>query len=396
MSKEADKTTTTSAASTSEYFTEADDDDEEEETFPPLRCEADDEEEEDDNMIGGKCNGKTIDENSTEREDDEEDEIMDNADRKEVYQSDSIVRLAPPSTLSTKSTTKNKSSRKMPKVSAQRRQTIDSMDLRQLVLRNNNNNDVRSKIMQSFNLNKNQIIIDYNILAFMENRDIEDDNAMEARMKKFINSFKKNYKGIQHIEYKIDNKLYCAIDIIYFLPILFNKFESRDMSNINRKTLDDIIKRLDVLSEKLLANTKDVQKPVSMEISSDNIQETPITSEDSSKHSSVVVKPAKKITSPESPNDRNIRLYSIGIDFYLMCRKKQNFVDGQKNLEKKYGKCHLLKTWNNRTDVKDIGKLILLKFPHMKWNARTNILTNSKNKPTSEADLLTYLNKVIK
>ena len=89
-------------------------------------------------------------------------------------------------------------------------------------------------------------------------------------------------------------------------------------------------------------------------------------------------------------------MYSIGNDFYLMCRKKQNFVDGQKNLKRKYGNCRLLKTWNNHIDIKDIGKKILHKFPQMKWNARTNILTNSKNKQVSETELLHFLVKVLK
>ena len=291
-----------------------------------------------------------------------------------------------------------------------RRQTIDTTNLRQLVLRNNNNNEIRSKLTQTLNLNKNQIIIDYNILAFMENREIESDHIMENRMTKFINSFKKKYKGIQHIEYKINNKLFCAIDIIYFLPILFNKSENRELAQLNRKNIDAILERLDLLSEKLLPKTTklaplNTQKKTlstnNLSSSSSNNSTNNIIPENYAQNATTSIdssgKNQKKTNKqPETMGDRNIRLYQIGSDYYLMCRKKQNFVDGQKNLEKKYGKCRLLKVWNNRNDVKYIGKLILSKFPHMKWNARTNILSNSKNKQVSENDLLNYLIKVIK
>lgn len=429
-------------ASSNEYFTEADDDDE---PFPRLRCDDDDEDmdtaapvtdtdkkttdeqqphdEQSQDAKSDKKRTSDDDDDDDEDADDDTDYEMSNADRKEVYESDSIVRIQPavaPKTSTTKNKPSgNKSRNKMPKAPVQRRQTIDSMDLRQLVLRNNTNSDIRSKLMQSFSLNKNQIVIDYNILAFMENRDLEDDAAMEARMKKFISAFKKNYKGVQHIEYKIDNKLYCAIDIVYFLPILFNKFENKELSQLNRKTLNDIVRRLDTLSAKITgkpvpssarsAKQSQVEKsPTAAASSSVFAGKSPISETDEededeemnggSKDAAPASK-AKKATSTSNAgtNDRNIRLYAIGNDFYMMCRKRQNFVDGQKNLEKKYGKCcRLIKTWNNRTDVKDIGKSILVKFPHMKWNARTNILTNSKSKPVSEGDLLNYLVKVIK
>ena len=286
-----------------------------------------------------------------------------------------------------------------------RRQTIDTTNLRQLVLRNNNNNEIRSKLTQTLNLNKNQIIIDYNILAFMENREIENDSIMESRMAKFISNFKKNYKGIQHIEYKINNKLFCAIDIIYFLPILFNKSENRELAQLNRKSIDAIMERLDLLSEKLLPKSTKLtplnkSKSNTSSSSSHNVTIPEIFTQTASTSSDATLKTTKKTNKINMPSDavadRNIRLYQIGSDYYLMCRKKQNFVDGQKNLEKKYGKCRLLKVWNNRNDVKYIGKLILSKFPHMKWNARTNILSNSKNKQVSENDLLNYLIKVIK
>lgn len=239
-----------------------------------------------------------------------------------------------------------------------RRQTVDTLDLRQLVLRNNVNNDIRSKLVQSLNMNKNQIVIDYNVLAFMENTEVESDEEMEVRMKRFIETLRRDYIGIQYMEYRSDNKLYCVMDIVYFLPVLFNRAEHRELAKLNRKSLDEILERLDNLSS--------IKKPEA---------------------------PTEEVT---EDGDRNIRLYSIGSDFYLMCRKKQNVIDGQKNLEKKFGKCRLLKTWNNRTNVKDIGKLILQKFPHLKWNARTNIITNSRLKEVSENDLLNYLVKNIK
>lgn len=321
---------------------------------------------------------------------------------------------------------------------AKRRQTIDTFDLRRLVLNNNTNNDIRSKMLQSFNLSKNQIVIDYNILAFLENRDVESDDIMESRMIKFINNFKNNYKGIQHIEYKINNKLFCSLDIIYFLPILFNRHESQELIHLNSKSLDIILDRLNVLTEKILTSinsTHNSNADTIKNVGCNNArklktQQSMSSTTSPTKHdggggnvnntngngSSVTI-PVKSMatvassvatkmdtTTASSSNvfertvtpERNIRLYQIGGDFYLMCRKRQNFIDGQKNLEKKYGKCRLLKTWNNRNDVKNIGKLILNKFPSMKWNARTNILTNSKSKPISENDLLNYLIKIVK
>lgn len=260
----------------------------------------------------------------------------------------------------------------------QRRQTIDSYDLRQLVLRNNTQTDLHSKFLHSINLNKNQVIVDYNVLAFLENNEIEDNSIMEARMIKFISKLKSDYKSIQYIEYKIDNQLFCAIDLVYFLPILMHYTQNRDLIDLQRRTFEDIYKRLDSVLNYL------------MPASSSKTLQLPPTDSDSSS----LLKDEEKQSTVES--DRNIRLYQIGTDFYLMCRKKQHFVDGQKNIEKKYGKCKLLKTWKNHTDTKKIGKLILSKFPHLKWNARTNIISNSPHKHVSENELLNYLVKVIK
>lgn len=98
-----------------------------------------------------------------------------------------------------------------------------------------------------------------------------------------------------------------------------------------------------------------------------------------------------------STDIRNIYLYTIdNDDFYLMCRKQQNFADGQKNIEKKYGDYKLLKIWENKSNIKEIVKMINLKFPNLKWNARSNILKNSKNKKISSSEILKYISKVMK
>ncbi|ACD03530.1 hypothetical protein MdSGHV071 [Musca domestica salivary gland hypertrophy virus] len=227
---------------------------------------------------------------------------------------------------------------------------------------------------------------------------------------------------------------------------LLNRTESMNniMSRLDdiQKPIHDILKRLDTINKKLNSATKttttatvNTQTPVSNKSSSASTQpaksksiaskrksiDTPLPSSSPApkkKRSNSEVKQKKSAkeddgsggddddeqTGSDTDGDevkksmeRNIRLYSIGSsDFYLMCRKKQNVIDGQKNLEKKFGQCNLLKTWNNRTNVKDIGKLILQKFPHLKWNARTNIITNCRNKQVSQSDLLSYLVKTIK
>lgn len=227
---------------------------------------------------------------------------------------------------------------------------------------------------------------------------------------------------------------------------LLNRTESMNniMSRLDdiQKPIHDILKRLDTINKKLNSATKttttatvNTQTPVSNKSSASTQPaksksiaskrksiDTPLPSSSSpapkKKRSNSEVKQKKSAkeddgsggddddeqTGSDTDGDdvkksmeRNIRLYSIGSsDFYLMCRKKQNVIDGQKNLEKKFGQCNLLKTWNNRTNVKDIGKLILQKFPHLKWNARTNIITNCRNKQVSQSDLLSYLVKTIK
>lgn len=229
---------------------------------------------------------------------------------------------------------------------------------------------------------------------------------------------------------------------------LLNRTESMNniMSRLDdiQKPIHDILKRLDTINKKLNSATKttttatvNTQTPVSNKSSASSVSQpaksksiaskrksidTPLPSSSSSpapkkKRANSEVKQKKSAkeddgsgvdddeqTGSDTDGDevkksmeRNIRLYSIGSsDFYLMCRKKQNVIDGQKNLEKKFGQCNLLKTWNNRTNVKDIGKLILQKFPHLKWNARTNIITNCRNKQVSQSDLLSYLVKTIK
>ncbi len=230
---------------------------------------------------------------------------------------------------------------------------------------------------------------------------------------------------------------------------LLNRTESMNniMSRLDeiQKPIHDILKRLDTINKKLNTvnsaatrttgtSTANTQTPVSNKSSSVSQPaksksiaskrksiDTPLPSSSSAskkkRSNSEVANKQKKNTNNDNEDDdddehtgsdtdgdevkksmeRNIRLYSIGSsDFYLMCRKKQNVIDGQKNLEKKFGQCNLLKTWNNRTNVKDIGKLILQKFPHLKWNARTNIITNCRNKQVSQSDLLSYLVKTIK
>lgn len=347
-------------------------------------------------------------------DDDEDNNNNDNGDHKEknnaknqsmIYESDSIVKISkqpvvelPPTTNNIVNNTKSSGGRKTKnsKPAAKRRQTIDSMDLRQLVLRNNNINDLRAKFVQSIDVNKHQVIVDYNILAFMENTEPESDDLMEERMKKFIEKFKKNYTNVQHIEYKIDNKLYCAIDMIYFLPMLFRQFEYRQNLAENRKILDDILKRLDRLTTEKTKNESSSSSTGPPPSKKKRKVEHPVVSDTEDENATAVA--TNTTTTTQESGEKNIRLYSIGSggDFYLMCRKKQNFVDGQKNLQKKYGKCKLLKTWNNRIDVKDIGKLILVKFPQMKWNARTNILTNVKGREISETDLVNHLVKTLK
>lgn len=228
---------------------------------------------------------------------------------------------------------------------------------------------------------------------------------------------------------------------------LLNRTETMNniMSRLDdiQKPIHDILKRLDTINKKLNTATKttttatvNTQTPVSNKSSASSVSQpaksksiaskrksidTPLPSSSSAapkkKRANSEVKQKKSAkeddgsgvdddeqTGSDTDGDevkksmeRNIRLYSIGSsDFYLMCRKKQNVIDGQKNLEKKFGQCNLLKTWNNRTNVKDIGKLILQKFPHLKWNARTNIITNCRNKQVSQSDLLSYLVKTIK
>lgn len=226
---------------------------------------------------------------------------------------------------------------------------------------------------------------------------------------------------------------------------LLNRTESMNniMSRLDdiQKPIHDILKRLDTINKKLNTATRttgtstvNTQTPVSNKSSSAAVPaksksiaskrksiDTPLPSSSPApkkKRANSEVKQKKSTkeddgsgvddddeqTGSDTDGDevkksmeRNIRLYSIGSsDFYLMCRKKQNVIDGQKNLEKKFGQCNLLKTWNNRTNVKDIGKLILQKFPHLKWNARTNIITNCRNKQVSQSDLLSYLVKTIK
>lgn len=233
---------------------------------------------------------------------------------------------------------------------------------------------------------------------------------------------------------------------------LLNRTESMNniMSRLDdiQKPIQDILKRLDTINKKLNTATRttttatvNTQTPVSNKSSSAASSvpaksksiaskrksiDTPLPSSSSSSSSSTPKKKRANSEVKQKKNakeddgsgggdddeqtgsdtdgdevkksmERNIRLYSIGSsDFYLMCRKKQNVIDGQKNLEKKFGQCNLLKTWNNRTNVKDIGKLILQKFPHLKWNARTNIITNCRNKQVSQSDLLSYLVKTIK
>lgn len=296
--------------------------------------------------------------------------------------------------------------------SKRRRQTIDTMNVKKRVLEHSSAaKDVPAKLMESFSLNK-QVIIDYNLLAYCESRPVDpDDSVMEARMAKFIQRIKANYKGIQHVEYKINNKLFCVLDIVYFLPILFRQFEQNERADRNSQMLKNMVERLDLLSDKILgpdapsvmpaaAAAPPTPKPSPAKSSMKRSPAAP-----AEKNITFKIPPvpkAKKAPSAEAKpapatdgDTRNIRLYLVGADYYLMCRKRQNFVDGQKNLEKKYGQCKLLKTWDNRTNVKEIGKLIHRKFPQLQWNARTNIITNSPDKAVTENELLTFISKVI-
>lgn len=354
-----------------------------------------------------------VSENGTDDgDDDEEDQIaIHNIDKQNVYVHDKIINVEPVVVGTKRGRSAVAPSKKTAPKSAisRRRQTIDTgMDLRELVLRNNSTNDMRTKLMQSFNTSKNQIVIDYNMLAFLQNQELEDDVRMETRMKNFIESFQKEYKNIQHIEYKMDNKLYCAIDIVYFLPILFNKATSYEMHKAYRKSLDQILERLDDLAAKISPSLPiHIEVPVTSKPkqSKSKRHSQPLPPPPSPKEEIIVPTPIEEIEAEDTDSskdkdvkslDRNVRLYSIGSDFYFMCRKKQNFVDGQKHLKKKYGNCKLLKTWNNRTDVKEIGRIIRDKFPQLTWNARTNILTNSKTKEVSDTELLNYLVKYMK
>lgn len=378
---------------------------------------------------------------------------INNADNKEAYEMDTtIIRTnTNPLQKQKKLTTKKAAIKRKitPNVVPRRRDTVDVLHLRQANSNVKNNSilsmrtseDVRMRLINSLNLESNQIIIDYNILSFIENREIQDDVHMETRMKKFITNFKKNYKNVQHIEYKIGRKLYCVIDVVYFLPILFNVSESRDLALLNTASLDAIVNRLDQLSETLSSissTSPSAKKSKTSHSKSGNATENKknaTTALGTSSKSSYVPKSSSTFkiklgptstavstaiypnktqlsataTSPvptaaticasnndEKKCDRNIRLYSVGSDFYLMCRKKHNFIDGQNNLQKKYGKFRLLKTWYNRTDVKEIGKMVMTKFPQMKWNARTNILANSKSKDVTPTELLNYLVKMDK
>lgn len=295
---------------------------------------------EDDESIALNCNGKSQD------SDDDDDDVaiddydIDNTDNKIVYEGkeDKIAILDVATDQKNKQNSKTKLKQKMPSI--RRRKTIDTIN--------------KTSVPITSFISNNKIVIDYNALAFIENIALESDEKMENRMIKFIGNLKNNYINVQYVEYKTNNKLYCALDIIYGLPILLNLFENKEPHGKPRASSPPPPPQRQPTKKKL------------------------------------VNKPATN----NNNNDRNIRLYTIGSDFYLMCRKKENFVDGYNNIEKRYGKCKLIKVWNNSTDVKSIGKLVIKKFPYMKWNARTNILTNSLNKPVSEQDLLNHLEKV--
>lgn len=257
-----------------------------------------------------------------------------------------------------------------------RHKSLDLPNLQKLLQQNNNNvidHDLRS-------LHGSQkIIIDYNILAFLENTNIDDDNTMENRMKHFIENLKTNYKSIQYIEYKMDNKLYCALDPLYFLPILFNKSCQRPL--INNKTIQK--NHETKMFKEMMQKVSDIHSKLIPKSLEEKQQAT------SSREQQVAT---VKYNSNFSKEDKLLCLYSIGNDFYLMCRKKQNFIDGQKNLEKKYDNCKLIKTWTNyKCNVKDIGKHIKKKIPQVKWNARTNIITNASSKSIDATEILDCL-----
>jgi hypothetical protein len=97
-----------------------------------------------------------------------------------------------------------------------------------------------------------------------------------------------------------------------------------------------------------------------------------------------------------SKNDKCIQLYSIDPDFYLMCRKRQNINDGFNNLKIKFPNSRLVATWNNQNDVKLVGKAIRDNYSQLKWNARTNILTNSRAQPIATGELEKFIDEKIK
>lgn len=342
---------------------------------------------------------------STNIENDLDDKLENNTNEPILYESDSIVKISqqPEIEISLKpSTLKNDTKNKNRNIT-RRRQTFDSMDLNQIITKSNGN-DLRSKIFQSINMNKQQVVIDYHMLAFIENIELENDTVMQEHMKKFIEKFQNNYKGVQHIEYKIDNKLYCVIDFVYFLPILLKHCDSH-------QTLQNIAKRLDDINSQLgkrkadFSNTQPAEKKKRIKLHKERQVESKISMSFSSSDEDLATgdiktKSSKKdFVAPtvEVSGNKDIRLYYLGNnDFYLMCRKKQHFVDGQKNLEKKYGKCKLLKTWNNYTNIKDIVKIVIKNYPQLKWNARTNILSNSKTTKVTENELVNYISKFLK
>lgn len=247
-------------------------------------------------------------------------------DDNNVYESQHTVQIV-------QKNNNNKTQKKQQCV-RKRRQTVDVVD---------------SNAIKSLELSKQRIVVDYNLLAFIENINIEDDESMRSRMREFIDNLKNNYKCVEYTEYENNDKLFCIIDMIYFLPILLKKFENREIL----ETLEDILKVINSLS---------------------------------------LERKNKKPKLNRQSDNRYIHLYSIGKDFYLMCRKKQNLIDGKKNIEKKYGETRLLKTWDDNTNFKYLIKSIVKEFPDMKWNARTNILLNSRDNEISEEDLLNFIN----
>ena len=228
--------------------------------------------------------------------------------------------------------------------------------------------------------NNFDVDIDYAALAFLEKKLMGTDDEMYERMQQFGKYLRKQYPTLTMTSFTKNGKMYLRMNNLKFTAIALDIFIRSSVVGEIKPFMNDVVTQITKYIDEMR------RKPTIPPIPTNPTNPPPPIKSKKRKFGEKTP-PEILVVNKKVRNETNksVTLFQIeDEDFYLMCRKRENVVDGRRNIEKRYGKTTLLKTWPNREVGAAMGKDIASNFSDLKWNARTNILTNQCGAVKSE------------